>query len=167
MADSSGQVAPQPTKDIMQYINEADKFFEDIYIKKAPFAIPEDWKEIIVKIVPYLNVLGIILALAAVPVLLGLGTLGVMMGTISGATLNPLTNIGGILAAVFSLGGIVLSVMAAQGLFKRKASAWKLIFYSTLLSVVQSVLTLNITGLAMIFIVSMFILYQIKSKYSN
>jgi hypothetical protein len=167
MADSSGQAAPQQTKDIMQYINEADKFFEDIYIKKAPFTIPEDWKEMIVKITPYLNILGIVMAIAAIPVLLGIGTLSVMFGAMSGATLNPLSNIGGILAAAFSLGGIVLSVMAAQGLFKRKASAWKLVFYGSLLSVVQSVLTLNIAGLAMTFIVGMYILYQIKSKYTN
>ncbi len=167
MADTTGQVAPQQAKDIMQYLNEADKFFEDIYIKKAPFNIPENWKEIIVKVAPYLNILGIIMALMALPVLLGFGALSSMLGVASGAALNPLNNIFGILTLVFTLASLVLSIMAAQGLFKRKASAWKLLFYNSLLNAVQSVLMLNITGLVVTFIIGFYVLYQVKAKYLN
>lgn len=167
MTDTSNQAAPTQTKDIMQYIHEADMFFEEIYIKKAPFTIPENWKELIVKVAPYLNILGIIMSLVALPVLLGLGTLGMMAGVATGAALNPLNNIGGILALVFTLSTLVLAIMAAQGLFKRKASAWKLMFYSSLLGALQNVLMLNIAGLVITFIIGFYVLYQVKAKYSN
>lgn len=167
MAETTGQAAPQTAKDIMQYINEADNFFEDIYIKKAPFTIPENWKELIVKVAPYLNILGIIMALLALPVLLGFGALSTMLGVASGAALNPLNNIFGILALIFTLASLVLSIMAAQGLFKRKASAWKLLFYNSLLNAVQSVLMLNITGLVVTFLIGFYVLYQVKAKYTN
>lgn len=167
MAETTGQSAPQQSKDIMQYVSEADKFFEDIYVKKAPFTIPENWKEILVKIIPYLNVVGIILSLLALPVLLGFGALSTMAGVATGAALNPLNNIFGILTLVFTLAGLALSVMAAQGLFKRKASAWKLMFYNSLLSAVQNVLMLNITGLVITFLIGFYVLYQVKAKYTN
>lgn len=167
MTDTTGQSAPKQSKDIMQYITEADKFFEDIYIKKAPFTIPDNWKEIIVKVAPYLNVVGIVLALLALPVLLGFGALSTMVGVASGSALNPLNNIFGILALVFTLASLALSIMAAQGLFKRKASAWKLMFYNSLLNAVQGVLMLNITGLVITFIVGFYVLYQVKAKYTN
>lgn len=167
MAETTGQNASQQSKDIMQYVTEADKFFEDIYVKKAPFTIPENWKEILVKIIPYLNVVGIILSLLALPVLLGFGALSTMAGVATGASLNPLNNIFGILTLVFTLAGLALSVMAAQGLFKRKASAWKLMFYNSLLSAVQNVLMLNITGLVITFLIGFYVLYQVKAKYTN
>lgn len=167
MAETTGQNASQQSKDIMQYVTEADKFFEDIYVKKAPFTIPENWKEILVKIIPYLNVVGIILSLLALPVLLGFGALSTMAGVATGAALNPLNNIFGILTLVFTLAGLALSVMAAQGLFKRKASAWKLMFYNSLLSAVQNVLMLNITGLVITFLIGFYVLYQVKAKYTN
>ena len=167
MSDTPNQTAPTNTKDIMQYIHDADVFFEDVYIKKAPFTIPENWKEIMVKVAPYLNILGIIISLVALPVLLGLGTLGMMAGVATGSALNPLNTIGGILTLLFTLSNLVLSIMAAQGLFKRKASAWMLMFYSSLIGALQNVLMLNIPGLVVTFIIGFYILYQVKAKYSN
>lgn len=166
MADTANQTAPKQ-KDILQYVSEADTFFEDLYVKKAPFTVPENWKELIVKVWPYLNIVGIVMALLALPVLLGLGTLGVMMGAASGATLNPLNNVWGILALVYTLASLVLSIMAAQGLFKRKMSAWRLMFYNGLLSALHNVLSLNVVGLVMTFIVGFYLLYQVKGKYTN
>ncbi len=167
MADTANQGSTQQPKDIMQYLHEIDKFFQDIYVTKAPFNLPESWREFIVKVAPYLNVLGILMSLVALPVLLGLGAVGSFLGMASGATLNPLNNIMGILVLVFTLANLVLMVMAAQGLFKRKASAWKLLFYASLLNVVQAALGFNIAGVVLTLVVVMYVLYQVKAKYTN
>ena len=167
MADTVNQGATQQPKDIMQYLQELDKFFHEIYVTKAPFNIPENWKEIIVKVNPYLNILGILMSLVALPVLLGFGALSSFVGVASGTALNPLNNIMGILGLVFTLANLVLMVMAAQGLFKRKASAWKLIFYASPLNAVQAALGFNIAGVVITLVVVMYVLYQVKAKYTN
>lgn len=167
MTDTANQGSTQQPKDIMQYLHEVDKFFQDIYVTKAPFNIPESWREIIVKVSPYLNIFGILMSLVALPMLLGLGAMGSFLGMASGATLNPLNNVMGILGLAFTLANLVLMIMAAQGLFKRKASAWKLLFYASLLNVVQAALSFNIGGVVITLVVGMYVLYQVKAKYTN
>jgi len=166
MSESTTQNEQKQQKDIMQYVGEADKFFEDIYLKKAPFTIPDNWKELIVKIVPYLNVIGIILALMALSVLLGVGALLTVGGAMTGGA-NPLSSMSGIFTMVFTVAGLVISIMAAQGLFKRKAAAWRLVFYGTLLGVLQNILFLNVFGLVVTFVVGLYVWYQVKAKYTN
>lgn len=167
MSDTTSQPGTRQTKDVMQYLADVDKFFQDAYVTKAPFSIPDNWKEIIVKVSPYLNVIGIVFSILALPVLLGGSALMAGLGVVSGAALNPMNNVAGIVALVFTLANLVLMVMAAQGLFKRKASAWKLVFYSMLLTALQSAIALNIVNVAFTLIVGMYVLYQVKEKYTN
>jgi len=62
---------------------------------------------------------------------------------------------------------IVLELIALPGLFKRKESAWRLMFYSTLLSLVQQLFRFDIVGLAIGGAIGFYILFQVKSKYSK
>lgn len=154
-------------KDMKQYEAEIDKFCEEYLVKKAPFAIPENWKEILVKVIAWVNVIRIVMALLALPVLLGLGALIGVLDVASGATINPLSNIWGILSLVFTLASLVLYILAAKGLFARKAQAWRLIFYAQLLSVVQSLVAGQLVSMIIGLVIGMYVLYQMRDKYVN
>lgn len=166
MSGSSAVSSSQP-KDIAQLVGEFDKLCEEYLIRKAPFAIPENWKDIIVKVMPWLNVVGIVLSLLALPVLLGAGAIVTTLGIASGATINPLSNIWGILTLAFTLLGLGISIMAAQGLFHRKASAWRLMFYAQLVNAIQGLVGGNPIGMLVSLVIGMYVLYQVRSKFSN
>ncbi|MFO0704065.1 MAG: hypothetical protein U0525_05075 [Patescibacteria group bacterium] len=154
-------------KDIKQYLAEFDKLCTEYLVTKAPFSIPEEWKNLIITIMAWLNVIGIIVAIPVLLALLGLGTILAPLAAISGQGLNPLSNIGGIIAAVFTVAGLALSIMAAPGLFKREKKAWTLSFYNVLLSMVQSLISFNLGGLIIGGLIGLYVLYQLRSKFVN
>ncbi len=89
-----------------------------------------------------------------------------------GALVAPFVVMGGVQAAagfglgmVFSIAMLVLEAIAIPGLFKRKLSAWKLMFYASLLGGVQALITFNLGGLVIGTGLSLYVLFQIKSYY--
>ena len=150
----------QPT--VNQYLGDLEAKLEKIFVGKAP-ALSDNVKEIIVKISPYLAVVSMVLLL---PLLLGLFGISTF--------LMPFAALGGIhmsltylVYLVFSIAMIVLELMAIPGLFKRQESAWRLIFYSTLLSLVDQIFSFNLGGLIIGGAISLYFLFQVKSKYTK
>lgn len=154
-------------KDINQYLSEFDKLCTEYLVTKAPFAIPDKWKDVIVTIMAYLNVIGIVLAVPALLALLGLGAVLAPIAALSGAGLNPMSSIMGIVGIVFTLGGLVLSILAAPGLFKRQKKAWTYSYYNVLLGAVGNLLRLDLVGLVLGALIGLYILYQIRPKFVN
>jgi predicted membrane protein len=62
---------------------------------------------------------------------------------------------------------IVLQLMAIPGLFKRQEKAWRLMFYSSVLSLVQQLFSFNLGGMVIGAIISFYFLFQVKSKYTK
>lgn len=134
--------------------------FETYLLDKAPFHLPVNIKEAIVKYVPWVN---LILMIILFPVVLG--ALGL------GALFAPASFLGGvgsgfmyIITLIFSMASLILSAMALPGLFKRKRSGWVYTYYADLLQVVLNILSFSIIGL-LFNLIFLFVLFQVRSYY--
>ncbi|OGK63153.1 hypothetical protein A2334_01725 [Candidatus Roizmanbacteria bacterium RIFOXYB2_FULL_38_10] len=137
-----------------------EKVCEEYLVKKAP-SLPDGVKEAIVKFGPWIT---LILMIMAAPIILG--ALG--LGTI----LMPLGFLGGLgsglnysLSMIFTAVILVMELIALPGLFKRLKSAWNIMFYVTLIQAVHSLISFNLGGLIIGTLLSLYILFQIKSYY--
>jgi hypothetical protein len=155
--------------------------FLDGYFAKAP-ALPTGGKDFLVSVAPWLavvfGVLGLIFGVMGLFAILGVAALGMGAVGVSGAYGMPAAgayaaNVAGfsilaIVAIAFALLGSLLQVLAFPGLKARKVKGWNLMLYVFLLSVVSSVLTLQVFAIAWAvvwFLVSYYFLYQVKSYY--
>jgi hypothetical protein len=133
--------------------------FLDFYlVDKAPFQIPDAGREWIVKFGPWITVVLLILTLPLLLVALGLGTLFIPFGGLGYARGF------GILTLVLIV-EIGLMIAALPGLFARKISGWRLLFYSQLLSIAYSVLSGAIVGGLLFGLISLYILFQVRPLY--
>jgi hypothetical protein len=120
-------------------------------------------KEFIVKVSPYLIIIFAIMALPLILAAIGIST-----------ALTPFAMVGGYgwgLAAIISLATtvivLIMEVMAVPGLFKRAKSAWRLVFYATIVSLIGSILAFNIISGIIGAIIGWYILFQVKELYKN
>ncbi|MCC7009206.1 MAG: chromate transporter [Acidobacteria bacterium] len=133
--------------------------FLDFYlVKKAPFQIPDGAREWLVKYGPWISIVLLVILLPPLLVVLGIGTLFVPF-----AGLNYATGWG--LAVIALLVQVALLVMALPGLFKRKMSAWRLLFYSQLVGIVHSLLSGSLVGAVVGGLIGLYILFQIRPLY--
>lgn len=150
----------QPT--LTEYADSLSQKLETFFVGSLP-ALPDSVKEFIVKVSPYLT---LIMMLMVAPLLLG--ALG--LGTI----LMPFSFFGGlgsgfsyILTLVMSLGTLVLQLIALPGLFKRQKRSWTLVYYATLLSLLDELFTFRLGSLVVSALLSFYFLFQVKSKYTK
>jgi len=143
---------------VKDFLKKLDDFFSDLFVKKAP-GLPGKTKKLIVKITPWL---ALVLGIIALP--------GILAGFGFGAITSPFWAFGGMRSLkmiVFLLVALVqvsVQLLAVPHLFKVAKRGWQLLYYSTLLEIVSSVLYLS--GFGVIFSgVALYILYQIKGEY--
>lgn len=138
------------------------KTLDNIFVKKAPFQLPDGAKEWLVKYGPWITLVLIVLLLPVI--LLALGVSAFVVPFV--ATADPRVTAGLGFAWVFSLATLGLQVTALPGLFARKKSGWTLLLYATLINAVYNLLTFQWGSLIIGTVVSLYILMQIRSKYS-
>ncbi len=135
-----------------------EKELEPIFTKSLP-AFPEEVKELLVKIAPYLAIVGVIF-----------GGIAILFGGI--ATILTLFSGVGIwlgLSMIFLIVVVALEGLSIPGLMNRKRQGWKFSYYAVLVSAVSSLLSLSIGGIisaALTIFIGMWILFQIREKYS-
>lgn len=148
---------------MVKILSQLEDTLNDYFGKKAP-ALPANIQEIIVKLAPYLTILGVILALPAILLLLGLGSFATMLAPLGGA--EAVTTVPNMwLGIVLLIPVVILEALAIPGLFARKAVAWKYIFWALLISLVSSLVQFNIVGALIGAVIGFYILFQIKSHY--
>jgi hypothetical protein len=146
-------------------MDQLDKFFEDLFLKKIGFQLPANVKEVIVKIAPWLTIIGVVVSLPAILGLFGMGSVVTSMAAVYGV------NIGGryYLGIAVLVVQLVLMAMAIPGLMKREIKGWRLIYYSALVSAVYGIVsTLNIGGIIWSLLgsaIGLYFIYQVKSYY--
>ena len=139
---------------------------EEYLVKKAPFQLPKNVKEIIVKFAPYLAILGVVMGVPGVLALLGAGTILAPLGFVGGMmTGRPFLGIGFIINVLFLGVMVVLEALAIPGLFSRSKKAWTFLYWSSLVGVVQNIVSFNIGGLVIGGLISMYFLFQVKEYY--
>lgn len=155
-------MAKNNSSTITDHADRLSTKLESFFVGSLP-ALPDGIKEFIVKVAPYLTVFMMILLLPVLVAGLGLG-----------AVLTPFSFLGGmgsgfgfILSLVFAFGSLILNFMAIPGLFKRQKKSWKLVYYATLLSLLDDLFMLRLGGLLVSFLLSFYILFQVKGKYTK
>lgn len=143
--------ADAPPKDLIGFL--------DFYlVKKAPFQLPDNAREWIVKFGPWITVVLLILTLPILLVALGIGAVFVPFGGIGYASGFGLLTI----TVIVEIG---LMVAALPGLFARKMAGWRLLFYSQLVSIASNLLSGSIVGGLLSGLIGLYILFQIRTLY--
>ena len=127
-------------------------------MQKAPFQIPEDVKEWIVKYSPWIS-----LVLLVLPRCRGCCWPSALARGLIPFGLAPA---GFAYIWLFVLADIVLLIMALPALFARKMSGWKLLFYARIVSIVSSLLSGAIVAAVVGGVISLYVLFQIRSKFA-
>lgn len=148
------------TNDFHSYFSKLEDTLALYLIKKAP-ALPTNIKEAIVQFAPWITLVVLILTLPLVLAVLGLGAVVSPFAFLGGVTAG--TNF--ILTLLFSGVSLVLEGFAIPGLFKRSKKAWNLLFYAALLGGIQNVVTINLGGLLIGTLLSLYLLFQVKEYY--
>jgi hypothetical protein len=151
MAEAGPTSTEQPPKDLVGFL--------DYYlVAKAPFQLPDNVKEWLVRYGPWILIVVLVLTLPALLALLGLG-----------AVLIPFAGAGyGTGFGFIAIGVLVhtaLTVMALPGLFARKMSGWTLLLYARLVSIVASLLAGAIVSAVVAGVISLYILFQVRPLY--
>ena len=151
MTDGEQTPKEQAPKDLIGFL--------DYYlVGKAPFQIPDEAKEWIVKYGPWITIVLLVLTLPPLLVVLGIGAVFVPFGGVGYAT--------GLGYLAFGL--IVqfgLTVASLPGLFARRLSGWKLLFYARIVSLVFTLLAGGIVSALVGGLFSMYILFQVRALY--
>jgi hypothetical protein len=133
----------------------------DLFVRRSP-ALPEHVKEWIVRYGPWITIALIILFL---PSLLFLLRVSAAISPFAPAA-GPAATSGLALAWLFLAVSLGLEVAALPGLFHRRMQGWNLLFYATLLTAAYNLLALNLFGLVFGAAISLYVLMQIRSKYT-
>jgi hypothetical protein len=145
------QTAQAPPKDLVGFL--------DYYlVTKAPFQIPDNGKEWIVRYGPWIMIVLTVLTLPALLLVLGIGTVLIPFGGIDYATGFSYAAIG----LVVQLG---LTIAALPGLFARKMSGWTLLFYARLVSILFALLAGSVIAAIVGGLISLYILFQVRPLY--
>ena len=127
--------------------------------QKAP-QLPPKAKEVIVKIAPWLVIIGIVLSLPAILALFGWGAMWgswLMWGGVVGGTYY--------LSLILTIVVIVLEIIALPGLFHRTRKGWLFAFYAVLVGTVQNLVMMNLGALIVGLLVGFYLLFQVRSYY--
>ena len=143
--------ANQPPKDLIGFL--------DFYlVKKAPFQIPDNIREWLVKFGPWIALVLMLLTLPFVLLALGISTVLLPFAAVGYAT-------GFTFVAVVAIVQFGLQVAALPGLFARKMSGWTLLFYANIVGVLSSLLHGALIGAVLGGLISFYILFQVRSLY--
>jgi hypothetical protein len=127
---------------------------------KVPFHIPENWRQTIAKISPWITLVLMILALPLILAALGLSLFVTPAAVATGTSLG----VGYWIGWVFILASIILEAVALPGLFKRSIKGWRFVFWSYILMVISHIFTFSIGGIVGD-IIGLYILFEIKNQY--
>lgn len=130
---------------------------EKYFGKQAP-QLPKGIKKIIVDFGPWLLILGLLLSLPNLITYFGFSSVYPRYYMWRRSTL-------GMVSVVISLVTYGFSIAALPGLLKKSIKGWRLMFYSSLISLLNPLITLNLISLAVSAVISWYVLFQIKSSY--
>lgn len=146
-------------------LEKLEATLDEYLVRKAPFQLPPGAKDFIVKIVPWVAILKLLLYVGVLLPLLGLGALLAPVSFLGGVSNGVNYGWFFIVAAVEAAVVIVLTGMALAGLFHQQKRSWRLIYYAALVGIVANLLTLNLVGVVVGGLISLYFLFQIKSYY--
>ena len=144
-----------------------EKFFEDIFTKKVSYKIPTGGKEWLVTWAPWLVIISVVLSIYSIIQMLSVGAIMGKAGFLFGVSAIPRYYL---YLAVFAVQTLVIAA-SFPGLKSRHKSGWRMLYYATLISLIQGVLSSqNMGGVVWSVIgsaIGLYILFQIKDRYTE
>lgn len=141
---------------------------EEYLVNKAP-KLPKEWKDIIVKIAPYLAIIGVVMGMARFLNLLRLGTFIAPLGAIGGMMAGRQFLGFNYISNIIFLGVItILRGLSISGLFSKSKKAWTFLYWSALVGTIQIVIGFGFDGFVIGIIgiiLSLYFLFQVKEYY--
>jgi hypothetical protein len=132
------------------------------WFSQAP-SLPTNAKETLVKYMPIIalifGIIGILLSLAGIAALMALAPLAIVTG-VHGYS-------GGYITVIVSLASAILLFAAYSGTKAHKISGWNMLFLSEVVYLIGSLITLSILQGIISALISFYLLYQIKSYYTE
>ena len=150
------------TPDFKSLMSQLDGFLTEYLTKKAP-QLPTNAREIIVKYSPYISILVLVITLPAVLAIFGLAALVTPFAYLGGFNAGFSLSI----ASIVLLVSVVVEALAIPGLFGRKKSAWNLMYYYSLITLLYNICDFHLINGLISAIISLYILFQIRSYYKN
>ena len=142
-------------------MNQLINTLNEYLVKKAP-AIPANIKEILVKYAPWIVIIGIVVSIPAILAILGLGSITY---SIMGSYFAARVGFQYTLSIVFLAASIILKALSVPGLMAKSLKGWNFVFYGILVEVVYSLLSGNILGGIIGVLISLYVLFQVKTYY--
>lgn len=146
------------TADATQVPKDLVGFLDYYLVRKAPFQLPDAVKEWLVRYGPWITVVLLVLTLPALLVALGLSAAFLPFAGIGYAT-------GFTYLTVLVVAQCIMMALALPGLFARRMSGWKMLFYAQIVSVVGSLLSGSIVGTLVGALIGFYLLFQIRPLY--
>ncbi|MEI7653085.1 MAG: hypothetical protein WCJ70_02295 [bacterium] len=167
---------------IRSLVTDIEALGDKYLVREAPFQLPTEIKDLIVKIAYPLAVVGAVLMGVAlimlIPVMIAYMGISVLVMPFSGPRMVGFDLIGLILAAL-NVYVLVLSIKwyyaALPGLKAHTRAGWEYVFYGSLLGVVSSLINshsimgifFSIGPALVSLIISMYLWFQVKDRYTH
>ena len=163
----SGQKS-QATSDLKGILLQLEGILDEYMVQKAPFALPQEVKEFLAKVSPYLIIVFAVMALPVILAALGLTAILSPFAMMGGYSYGFAWGYGTIVGLAVSIVTVIMEIMAVPGLFQRTQGAWRLLFYASIVSLIGSILSVSgiISGIIGA-IIGWYILFQVKELYQN
>lgn len=142
-------------------VKKIQLFLQYYLVDKSPITLPENIKEILVKIAPYFAILGVIVSLPVILAAVGISLFALPFAAVTHTGFNYFFGI------LFALVTIVFEIILIPGLFGRTKKAWDIMFYFTVVNVILYLISFNLGGLIIGSLISFYFLFQLRSKYTK
>ena len=123
--------------------------------------MPQEFQDVLVKFGPWLLLIMVVLSIFGILGMAGFGSIVSPMSYLAVKTAGGLFMISWLLSIVV----LGIDALALPGLFKKDMKAWRLLYYATLVGIVQNLIAMNILGAILGAGIGFYILFQIKHNY--
>ena len=142
-----------------KYDKQLDEWLA-VTIAKLP-QLPRGGQDFLVEVLPWLALIGGIMGIVSALEMLGMGAMISPMWGLAGKQLDLYW-----LSSLVILASAGLSLAAFKPLRKKEFKGWKYLYYATLLNLAASLITFQIGGWLIDFVL-FYLLYQIKKQYNQ
>lgn len=158
----------QTKSDVKGILSQLEALLDEYMVTKAPFALPEQVKEFIVKVSPYLVIVFAVMALPLILAALGLTAIFSPFAMMGGYHYGLGWGFSATVGLAISVITIIMEIVAVPGLFKRTKSAWRLLFYTSIVSLIGTIISFSgiLSGIIGA-LIGWYILFQVKELYTN
>jgi hypothetical protein len=148
-----------------EQFKKLEKQLDVYFIEKAPYQIPETTKDTLIKILPWLVLVGTVLSVLPLLAILGVNLISSITGGFA-----PLKYLSDIILIV----QVIAMAISISGLFKYQKESWNFLFLALLLSILSGLISwlsyplaiFTLFTIALRTVVFLYLLFQLKNKYN-